>query len=263
MLLEVVEEPAHLRGLHAALVVVEHDVVRLVVRPRSTRCSACAGRGSCAGPAGTIAKSFVLARLDPDRGRERGRARHLRAQLRRHLARLLPVARRDPDQARLERVVLLLLAPAASSSSSLPDLGRGELLVGDPADRRELLGPDRGPGGRHHHLLVPAEERRGLAEIGDLGQLRPQLLELAGSRSETYTSATQMRLANALERPSRRDPPRSGDTAQPWRRIQTPSGVLGPSVARPRGSSSSPASRPACRSACASIQARAFAQLND
>jgi hypothetical protein len=39
-----------------------------------------------------------------------------------------------------------------------PELGRDELLVGDPADRRELLGADGGAPRGHHRLLVPAEQ---------------------------------------------------------------------------------------------------------
>ena len=52
MLLDVVEQAPDLLRRHVALVVVEHDVVRLVLRRRSTRCTACAGRGSCAARAG-------------------------------------------------------------------------------------------------------------------------------------------------------------------------------------------------------------------
>jgi len=42
---------------------------------------------------------------------------------------------------------------------------------------RHLLGPDLGAAGRHHHVLVPAEQRGGLDEIRDLRQPHPELVE--------------------------------------------------------------------------------------
>ena len=84
----------------------------------------------------------------------------------------------------------MLLAPAAQLVEQPADLGEVNFVVRDAAERRELLGADRGAARRHHHVLVPAEERRGLAEIGDLGEAPAQLVELGLAHgSETYMSA--------------------------------------------------------------------------
>ena len=130
-----------------------------------------------------------LARLDPDGIGERRRAGHLRAQVGRYLAQLLPVAGGDADEARLERVVLVLLAPVAQVVEELADLGRGELGVRDPADGGHHLGAQRRTAGRHHHVLVPAEQGRRLHEIGDLGEAPPQLVERGLTHDEKPISS--------------------------------------------------------------------------
>ena len=112
MLLQVVEERAHLRGLHPALVVVEQDVVRLVDDLEALDV-ALAEVEVLAQHRQEASKSLVLRASTQTGIASDADARHLRAQVGRHLARLLPVARGDADQARLERVVLVLLAPVA------------------------------------------------------------------------------------------------------------------------------------------------------
>ena len=101
----------HLGRRHAALVVVEHDVVRLVVvAVEAVDVAACAARGSCAGRAGT-SRSRCPCAPRPRPGSRATAERDISARRSgRHLARLLPVAARDADQARLERVVVVLLA---------------------------------------------------------------------------------------------------------------------------------------------------------
>ena len=133
VLLEVVEDAPHLGRLHAALVVVEHDVVRLVADLEAV--DVALAQVEVLAEHGQERREVVFAaRSDPDRVRERRRARHLRAQVRRHLARLLPVATRDADQARLERVVLVLLAEVAQVVQEPADISRDELRVRDAAD---------------------------------------------------------------------------------------------------------------------------------
>src|SRR5947209_5452907 len=94
----------------------------------------------------------VAPRSDPDRVRERRRARHLGTQVGRNLARLLPIARRDADEARLERVVLVALAEVVQVPEETPDISRDELRVSDPPDGGELLRADGRTAARHHHL---------------------------------------------------------------------------------------------------------------
>ena len=177
VLLQVVEDAPDFLRRHVALVVVEDDVVRLVLYLEAV--DVALAQIEVLPQDGQERLEVVrLARVDPHLVRERGGARHLGAQLRRHLARLLPVAGADADQARLERVVVLLLAPAAQVVEQPADLGRDELRVRDAPDRRHLLRPDRRALLGHHHVLVPAEESGGLDEIRDLGEALPQVVEL-------------------------------------------------------------------------------------
>ena len=189
MLLQVVEEAAHFGGLHPALVVVEDDVVRLVGHLEALDVALAQVEVRPQGRQERL-EVVVAPRVDPHLICKRGRARHLRAEVGRHLARLLPVACGDPDQARLERVVVVLLAPVAQVVDQRAHLGRRELLMRDAADGRQLLGANRGAAPRHHHLLVPAEERQRLAQIADLGEALAELVEagLAHDRG-AYISA--------------------------------------------------------------------------
>ena len=90
---------------------------------------------------------------------------------------------------------------SAQVVDQLADLGRGELLVGDAADRRQLLGPEGRPAGRHHHVLVPAEQRTRLRQIRDLGEALPQFVELR----LTHERETYMRRASAARLAGRRE----------------------------------------------------------
>ncbi len=177
MLLQVVEDRAHLGRLHLRLEVVEERVVGLVELAVEALDVAVAELEVLAQRRQEGGEVVALAGLDPDRDRERRRARHLRAQLGGDLARLLPVAAGDADQARLERVVLVLRLEGLELLEEPTDLGRGELVVGDAPERRELLGATGCSAGRHHHLLVPGEQRGGMREIGDLRQPPCQLVE--------------------------------------------------------------------------------------
>ncbi len=167
MRLQIVEQASHLGRLHVPLEVVEHDVIGLVadVEAVDVALAQVEIRPQDRQEAGEV---VVLARVDPDEVRKCGRARHLRAQVGRDAPRLLPVARDDADEARLEGVVLVLLGEVTRLVEQATDLGRGELLVGDSADGRELLGADRRAAARHHHLLVPRQQRHRLAEVADL-----------------------------------------------------------------------------------------------
>ena len=103
------------------------------------------------------------ARLDPDLVAERSRADHLRPQLGRDPALLLPVAARDADQARVVRVVVERLLERSEPFEQIADLGVDELLVRDASDGRHRLGTRGMAAGRHHDLLIPAEHADRLA----------------------------------------------------------------------------------------------------
>ena len=217
MRLEIVEQATHLRCLHVPFEVVEHDVVGLVAHVEAVDVALAEIEvGSQDGQeAGEV---VVLARVDPDGIRERGRARHLRAQLGRHATGLVPVARDDADQARLERVVFVLLAEVPQLVEQAPDLGRGELLVRDPADRRELLGANCGPAPRHHHLLVPRQQRHRLAEVADLLQPPLQLLERRTTHGrETYITRLERPAAGSEGKLRGRSPPPCQPRFERWR----------------------------------------------
>src|SRR4051794_31997268 len=208
VLLQVVEDAPDFLCPHPALVVVEHDVVRLVVDLEAVDVTL-AQVEVLAQHRQEALEVVVLPRLHPDGICERGGARYLRAQVRRNLARLLPVVRNDADQARLERVVVLLLAPAAEIVDELADLRRDELLVRDATDGRQLLGADRRAAWRHHHVLVPAQHGRRLAEIGDLRQPPPELVETlpAHTRRERYMRRAGGPGGRLRGRPSPQDEP--------------------------------------------------------
>ena len=104
-MLQLVEDGPHLRRLHARLEVVEERVVRLVDRLEAFDVALL-----------ELDRALEMRqeepevrrppRLAPDRLGHHGRPGGLGAKLERHLARLLVVAARDPDQARLDRVVV-------------------------------------------------------------------------------------------------------------------------------------------------------------
>ena len=124
VLLQVVEDAADLGGLHPALVVVEHDVVRLVARPRSTRCSACADRGSCAAPAGRP-RSRCSCAPRPRPGSRAPPTRDISARRSAGtLLRLLPVARGDADRLASNESYSCCSPQPRSSSSSRPTSAR-------------------------------------------------------------------------------------------------------------------------------------------
>ena len=183
LLFQVVEDRSHLGRRQAALEVVEEGVVGLGVVALEAGDVAAAQLEVLTQRREEAREVVVLACLDPDGERERGRPRHLGPQLGRHLARLLEVLAGHRDQARLERVGVVLGREGGELVEQAADLGRDELVVDDPAERRELLGPGRRTARRHHHVLVPAEQRGGAGDVADLGQSLAQLFERGGHRA--------------------------------------------------------------------------------
>ncbi len=121
----------------------------------------------------------------------RGLSGHFLAELGGHPARLLPVASRHADEARVVGVVLERLHGRLGVVEEPSDLVVGEPLVRDAAERRELVGARLGAERRHRHALVPAEHPGGARDIGDLCQPPPQLHERRRHRFHpTRASAT-------------------------------------------------------------------------
>ncbi len=133
---------------------------------------------------------LLLAGLQPGPVAERAGAGQLGAQIGRDTRRLLVVAARDPDEARLERVEVVRLLEGAQLLEQLAELGSDLELVRDPVQRRALLGARVGARRRHLRLLVPGEEARGLLEVVDLAQPAPELVEAFVHRALTRRSVT-------------------------------------------------------------------------
>ena len=172
--LQVVEDLAHLGGLHPRLVVVEEDVVRLVVAFEALDIAAL--QLDRALEVGEEEGVVVLgSRLRPHVVGVGGGAGHLGRELGGHAMRLLPVASRRADQARVVRVVVELLLVTGEVVEQLADLVRDELLVCDPVERRHLMAANRAAARRHHHRLVPEEDLLRAAQVVDLGQTCLQL----------------------------------------------------------------------------------------
>ena len=159
--LELVEDRCDLGRLHAALVVVEQRVVRVVVRrealdvpvaqlevPLEVRAEQL---GSCSWRAPRARRrSRARRRARSRRAGRRGRARPSRSRR----------ASCGSGWRRRTRTGSDSLVASSSSSSSRPTSGSVNLLVDDPAERRELLGAHGAARGRHEDTLVPAERGR-------------------------------------------------------------------------------------------------------
>ena len=229
VLLQVVEEAAHLLRLHPALVVVEHDVVRLVADLEAVdvalpQVEVLAQRRQ------ERREVVPLARLDPDGVRERGGARHLRAQLRRHLARLLPVARRRPGSGSPRTSRTRAPRPScAGRRAGCPISAEVNFWWAIRPIVASCSARSAAPPRRHHHLLVPAEQRTRLRQVRDLGEPSPQLVELRlAHERETYMSRGPCpRRQHSRERRSgragRARSPRTTPSLR--RRTQTPVGA--------------------------------------
>ena len=127
-----------------------------------------------------------LARLEPGDVRLPALAGPGRRELGGHAPRLLPVAARDADQARVVGVVAELLLERRHLVQQPPDLVRDEALVDDPGERRRRLRPGGSSLRRHHRPLVPAEHAERALEVVDLGQPLLQVCEGVAHQSGTY-----------------------------------------------------------------------------
>src|SRR5947207_3786040 len=248
MLFQVFEDRANFGRLHPALVVVERCVVRLVVVAVEAVDVAAAQVEVLAQRRQEGLEVVLRARVDPDEVGERRRTRHLGAQVGGDLPRLLPVDARDANEARLERVVRLLLLEVGEFVEQAPDLRRREALVNHTPERRHLLRAAGGAAWRHHRLLVPAEDGTRPRQVADLSQAAAQLLEGRSHGEEPYSTPRRVWLANSVAQSSNvaRYSPRGGSMLV-RRRIQTPSVANGPERGSTEGEvvlGASPPARP-------------------
>jgi hypothetical protein len=160
------EEHRHLGGGRTGLKAIEQRVVGMIglgeagrVALREFDVSAQRGREDREG--------VLLARIEPGGVAGRGGAGHLRGQLARHAPRALVVASHRADEQRILR--------ARRRVEQCAQLGRHEPVVRQALERAERLTAGRGPGGRHHDLLVPLHDRPGVAEVRQLGEPLEQL----------------------------------------------------------------------------------------
>ena len=197
---EPVEDGPHLGGRRARLEVVEEDVVRVVAPARSTRCTRASARAGGRARAGTRRSRSRRGRrptppsprTPPSSARRRDR----------------PGTRRAFSQSR--RVTRIRLASSESygsdasssrsSSTSSPIRSSTNRSCATRSSVARRSARTAAPRGRHHHHLIPVEQRRGRAEIGDLSEPAPQLGEsLAPS---LLLSTRDSRESTALTAPS-------------------------------------------------------------
>ena len=91
--------------------------------------------------------------------------RELRLELGRDAARLLPVAPGHADERGVDRFRVELGLVLGELVEELARLVRDEQLVREPIDRRQLVGAGVVARGRHHRLLVPADQRAHAPQI--------------------------------------------------------------------------------------------------
>ena len=131
---------------------------------------------------------LLLAGVQPGPVAERAGAGQLRPQVGRDARRLLVVAARDPDEARLERLEVVSLLEGPQLLEQPAELRPDLELVRDPVQRGARLRARFGARRRHLRLLVPGEEARGLLEVVDLAQPAPKLEEAIAHRALTRRS---------------------------------------------------------------------------
>ena len=137
--LEPVEDRAHLRRLHAGLEVVQEDVVRVVRRWEAVEV-ALLELEDAVEPRTEGGVVGCGAGRDPDVMRLRGDVSDLRGELGRDARRLVPVAARDADQARVQVVVGQRFLERAQLLEQAADLVAREELVLQRLERRQVIG---------------------------------------------------------------------------------------------------------------------------
>ena len=136
------------------------------------------------------AEVVALARLAPSVLAGRSRSREIGLEVGRHAARLLVVAARDPDQARLGGVLRQRLLVVRKVVQEQPDLVRRKAVVLHAHERRELVGASSGTAWGHLRALVPGQHGARPVEVMHLGQALAQLGVLSRLHTATLSAAS-------------------------------------------------------------------------
>ena len=199
--LERVEDASHVLGAHPALPLVEHDVVGVVVR-REALDPAKAELEDALQPGAEALEIVVLPCRDPGRVGVRRRSLELGGELGRDLPRLLPVAARHANQARVVRVVGQGLPVRGELVGELADPIVDSPHVQDAGERLDLGRSRRLSSRRHPDLEVPGEELLDPGEVLDLGEVPLQLCEGLLHARGLYPRANDLRAVSANALPS-------------------------------------------------------------
>ena len=183
--LDLGEDARHLRRLHLRLEVVEQHVVRLVLRAEAL---------DIAVPQLDVAlhqrqeevEVRGRLRLEPPGADFGRRPRHLRAQLDRHLHRLLVVAPGDADERAVPRVRIEVARLELVEQAA--DLRVDQHLVREALEQRDVVGPVLEARRRHHRPLVPREQERERVERLVVAEAGLQLSRASATSRSLATS---------------------------------------------------------------------------
>ena len=169
---EVAEDAFHLRRPHARLVLVEQGVVALFVVAERL--------GLLKGEVDELfqvrregGEGVRLARRLPRLFPERHRLCHLRDERGGHFGRLVIVSLRHPDEAARIRVDVCFGHLRREGFEQTADVVRREKLVGEPAQRGDLVGACFGGPVRHVGFLIPLQHVRRRVEVGHASKKGP------------------------------------------------------------------------------------------
>ena len=91
--------------------------------------------------------------------------------------RLLAIAAGDADQARVVMEGVERLLEGSQLLEQRAEVVGDEELMSQPLQRRALLRPPLGAARRHHHELIPLLQPCGAADVLDLAEPRPQIVD--------------------------------------------------------------------------------------
>ena len=170
--LELVEQPAHFGRPRTGLEVVQQRVIGTfeiveAVDVASHEFEVALQVGHEGGEIG------LPTRLDPRLLADGPGARHVGGKLARNPSRLIPAPPDHPYQRGVVGVRMGAVETAGGRFDQPAGVIGDEHFVADALDRRRGLGPAERTPRRHHRLLVPVEQLRHVAQVGQLGHPFP------------------------------------------------------------------------------------------
>ena len=164
-LAQLLEHRPQLGRLHPRLEVVEQRVIRVLVLEALAVAPAELDHALEVGE--EVGEARVLPRLLPRVLGDRRGASGLGTKLGWDPPRLVPVALRDPDQARVEGVVVGAVGRLGGRVDQLAELVRRRPVVMEAGKGSELLGAHRSAPRRHLRAFVPGEQGHRTVEVGE------------------------------------------------------------------------------------------------